>query len=280
MAKEIQDTLGEVDEMPMSESTTADDELEGDADSFEASAATDEDLPLDPTETKFDDEVVPGEDDQEAVSDEDDAERDDSAPAATLALWLADELRPSPSKSLAPPAPMLESPETLAPVAVPPEELSDEDLAVLPAGVRPGQSRSPWRKLLVAGLGALAAVFLIGYLRQPTPPRTVDSTTAAEPTPGDPTVRTSAAAPTTPADVASSTETTAEEPVEKQLRHWVPSTAVPEADYSDDPMRGPRGPSVGRFPDLPPEFWSEMRRRELERRAESAQQSTADPLEP
>src|SRR6187399_436757 len=209
MAKEIQATLGEVDEMPMSKSTTEGDELADDADSFEASAATDDDLPdesVDPSETNFDDEVVPGEDDQE------DAERDDSAPAATLALWLADELRPSPSKSLAPPAPMLESPETLAPVAVPPEELSDEDLAVLPAGVRPGQSRSPWRKLLVAGLGALAAVFLIGYLRQPTPPRTVDSTTAAEPTPGDPTVRTSAAAPTTPADVASSTETTAEEP--------------------------------------------------------------------
>jgi len=274
MAKEIQDTLGEVDEMPMSESTTADDELEGDADSFEASAATDEDLPLDPTETKFDDEVVPGEDDQEAVSDEDDAERDDSAPAATLALWLADELRPSPSKSLAPAAPHLESSETLAPVAVPPEELSEEELAVL----RPGHSRAPWRTVLVAGLGALAAVFLIGYLRQPTPPKTVDSTTAAEPTPGDPTPRTSAAAPT--ANVASSSETTAEEPAEKQLRHWLPSTGATEADDSDDPMRGPRGPSVGRFPDLPPEFWSEIRLRELERRGESAQQPAADPLEP
>jgi len=174
---------------------------------------------------------------------------------------------------------VIEGSESLAPVAVPPAELSEEDLAVLPPGARPGQSRYRFARVALAALGALAAVFLFGYLRRPAPPETVESATAAEPAPGDPTLRTTAAAPGTPTSLASPAETTVEEPEQKQLRYWGPSTAAPEAD-SDDPMRGPRGPSVGRFPDLPPEFWSELRRRELESRAENGQPPAADPLEP
>ena len=259
MAKETQDTVGEVEEMPVNDSASEADERES---------------------SKIGLAMNPATADADAA---DEASDSDGTPLASappsLALWLSGELRPSPSKSLPPAGPIsVEHPETLAPVALPQAELSDEDLAVLPVGSRPGESRS-LRRAVLAVLGVAAVVFLfITWSSSPKSPQ-VHTEAAAQSLPGEP-VEASPPRPAQTSDVTPPSETANEEPAASRTGHgrWV----APEADTDEalDAEARLRGPSVGRFPDLPQEYWSELRRRDLESKAERQRQLLEQSLSP
>jgi len=289
MAKETQDTVGEVDEMPVNDSATEADERESSKIGLAMNPATadgdaadeaDAESGDEPSETNFETDGDPAEAEHEVLE----ANDSDGAPLASappsLALWLSGELRPSASKSLPPAAPgsVVEHPETLAPVALPQAELSDEDLAVLPVGSRPGESRS-LRRAVLAVLGVAAAVFLFttwsSSRRSPQP----HTETAAQSLPGEP-VETSAPRPAPSPDVTPPSEAANEAPATSRTGHgrWV----APEADTDEalDEEARLRGPSVGRFPDLPQEYWSELRRRDLESKAERQRQLIEQSLAP
>ncbi|HEU5073293.1 MAG TPA: hypothetical protein VFU02_03955 [Polyangiaceae bacterium] len=203
-----------------------------------------------------------------------------SAPPS-LALWLADELRPSPSKSLPPAAPVsVDHPETLAPVAVPQTELSEEDLAVLPPSARPGRSGSALRSGILVLLGAAAAVFLFSYAWSPTSAPQAHTEPAAQPLPAAAVAPGPVAPPAAAGDVAPFTTETSDETTARRIGHgrWLPPVSD-EAAALDAEARL-RGPSVGRFPDLPAEYWSELRRRDLESRAERQRQLASGASEP
>jgi len=287
MAKEIQDTVGEVEDMPVIDSET--EQAERTSGALGLVAGSNQEAPGDFSETNFEGEGE-GDADAEAEAPEDAMleasadEQDDAEHAAvvsappSLALWLSDELRPSPSKSKPPiAAATVDQPETLAPVALPPAELSDEDLAVLPAGARPGGSRSSARYGVLALLGAAVAVFLFSYVRSPSTTPQVHTEPAAQPVPHDAVDRGTAAPPARVDDAAPPTETTADEPAARRLSHgrWVAPT--PEEQEALEEERRRLGPSVGRFPDLPAEYWSELRRREQEGRAERERELSTDP---
>lgn len=266
MAKENQETVGEADEMPVNDSGIegSERESEGDDELFEDDGAHFEatgEILADNTEG----------------ADEAEHDRVVSAPPS-LALWLADELRPSPSKSAPPVAPAsVDHPETLAPVAVPQTELSDEDLAVLPPGSRPGQSRSGLRAGILVLLGAAAAVFLFSYARSPAPQKHTEA--AAQPVAAHGVDRGTAPSPARATDVAPPAAATTDEPAAHRGGHgrWFPPASADQAALDEEARL--RGPSVGRFPDLPPEYWSELRRKDLESRAERQRQLAADMLQ-
>lgn len=258
MAKENQETVGERDELPPNDLGIEGEHYEGANDDVYYSESDDARLEtsgelVDHTPGTFDEET----EDRHVVS----------APPS-LAMWLSDELRPSPSKSTPPVAPVsIAPPETLAPVALPEAELSDEDLAVLPRGARPGASRSGLRAGLLLLLGAAAAVFLFSYARAPaSAPQPMFTEAAAQPV-AAPIDRGVPAAPAPAAETANPEETTADRPTQRAAHDRRLPLTVAEESALDEEARL-RGPSVGRFPDLPPEYWSELRRRELESRAE------------
>lgn len=206
--------------------------------------------------------------------------------APSLANWLSEELRPTASKSAPPPADGAgeadetevlaatassltppPSPETLAPLALPSDELDDEDLAVLPLGSRK-QSSSLMGKVLVAALGALVAIFVFTKFWSPgTTALPNDETTAAPAAaaPGSDPI----AAPPQPTGVDDPAAPPAEstDVPTKPSYHGPWLAPRPAAEDETEEQRRARGPSVGRFPDLPPEHWSELRRKERERRA-------------
>lgn len=262
MAKENQDTVGEVDELPVSDAET---EAEN------ATGATVAETNLDDADERTEADGLQALEDDEAPSQDPEPDAVVSAPPS-LALWLSDELRPSPSKSAPPMAPAsVDHPETLAPVAVPQAELSDEDLAVLPPGSRPGESRS-LRTAVIVLLGAAAAVFLFSYSRSPATAPQPHTEPAAQPVAADPVDRGSAPPPARVTDVAPPSESTSDEPAARRLGHgrWVPPTSDDETALDEEARL--RGPSVGRFPDLPAEYWSELRRRDRESKAERQRQ--------
>ena len=293
MAKEIQDTVGKVEDVPVMDPETEEAELASGGLGLVAGSAhadSDREAPSeDFSETNFEGE---GNADAEAPDDAAfEASADDQHDAAhagvasappSLALWLSDELRPSPSKSKPPLAPAtVDQPETLAPVALPQAELSDEDLAVLPAGARPGQSRSSARYGVLALLGAAVAVFLFSYARSPSNPPQVHTEPAAQPVSHEAVDRGTPAPPAQAQDIAPPSETTTEEPAARRVGggRWVAPT--PEEEAALEAERRRLGPSVGRFPDLPAEYWSELRRREQEGRAERERElSTGDAFAP
>lgn len=269
MAKENQETVGEVDELPVDDSG-----LEGAVQESEADHVHSE---SDAAELAGAGEVL--EDSSEGSVEPEDYPVVSAPPS--LAMWLADELRPSPSKSIPPvAAASVNTPETLAPVAVPPTELSDEDLAVLPPGSRPGASRSGLRAGILLLLGAAAAVFLFSYARSPATGPEPHTQAAAQPVAANANDPSTGLAPARATDVAPPTATTADEPSARRTGHghWVPP-AVEDETALDEEARL-RGPSVGRFPDLPAEYWSELRRRDLESRAERQRQLATETLEP
>lgn len=276
MAKENQDTVSEVDDVSPSESEI-DDRAAGDDESAGSELLT---------ETNFDDASDPAEAGEASEHGDEtvhDYEREPvvSAPPS-LAMWLSDELRPSPSKSV-PPAALspVDPPETLAPVAVPQTELSEEDLAVLPPGSRPGQSRSTLRTAVIVLLGAAAAVFLFSYARSPATGPQPQLEAAAQPVTADGLDQgVVPPSPPAPGDAASNEATSADEPATRGLGHgrWVPPASTDQAALDEEARL--RGPSVGRFPDLPAEYWSELRRRELEAKAERLRQLANESLAP
>ncbi len=268
MAKENQETVGGADELPLNDSefegTEHDDQSEGDDTPFVGHGARHETADLfgdgSDRDATGDDHVV-------------------SAPPS-LAMWLADELRPSPSKSAPPLAPAsVGHPETLAPVALPQTELSEEDLAVLPPGSRPGESRAGLRAGILLLLGAAAAVFLFSYARSPATAPQAPTEAAAQPL-TDTVDRGSAPSPARANDFASPEATTTDAPAARRNAHgqWLPPAAGDETALDEEARL--RGPSVGRFPDLPAEYWSELRRKELESRAERQRQLAAEALAP
>lgn len=290
MAKETQDTVGEVDEMPVSDSATEADERESskiglsmNLATTDAGAADDADAESAdaPSGTSFESDGDQLEDSEDEALEASDSE---SAPLASappsLALWLSGELRPSPSKSLPPAAPLsVEHPETLAPVAVPQAELSEEDLAVLPVGSRPGESRS-LRKAILAVLGMAAAVFLFttwSASRKSPEPHTE---AAAQPAAGEPVELSAPVPPARTPDVAPPSETATETAAATRTGHgrWI--APVANTDEALDEEARLRGPSVGRFPDLPQEYWSELSRRNLEAKAERQRKLLEESLAP
>ena len=286
MAKETQDTVGKVDEMPVNDLETEVEERESSKVGLAASSATERDEddtegadePLDTDAETAGDEPENDEDEALEASDSEGAPLASAPPS--LALWLSGELRPSPSKSTPPVAPpSAEQPETLAPVAVPQEELSDEDLAVLPVGARPGESRS-LRNAILAVLGVAAAVFLFTTWWSPRKSPQQHTDAAAQPVPGEAVEQSAPVAPRRTADTAPPGETAGEEPAATRTGHgrWVAPAAA--TDDAMDAEARLRGPSVGRFPDLPQEYWSELRRRELESKAERQQQLLEESLAP
>lgn len=219
-------------------------------------------------------------------------------PRPSLANWLSGELRPSPSKSVPPPGGTDSdveqneseigaasvgvaagslipppSPETLAPLALPSDELDDEDLAVLPVGAR-GRSPSMVGKVLLAALGALVAILLFTKFWSPAAPTPPETAATAAPVVEQPNADAVARHPVQ-ADPASPTaEQASEAPAGHTYRGpWLPPH--PATDDDAEATRRARGPSVGRFPDLPPEHWSELRRKEREQRAQRAAEAAA-----
>ncbi|HWO11050.1 MAG TPA: hypothetical protein VNN80_16260 [Polyangiaceae bacterium] len=285
MAKETQDTVGEVDAMPVHDSETELEERESSKVGLAMSSAAenDEDDPEsadEPSDASSETAGDQPENDEEVLE----ASGSESAPLVSappsLALWLSGELRPSPSKSMPPAAPpSAEHPETLAPVAVPQAELSDEDLAVLPVGSRPGESRS-LRNAILAVLGVAAAVFLFTTSWSPRKSPEGHSEAAAQPVPGEAVEQNAPVPPARTADLAPPSDTASEEPAATRSGHgrWVAPAAG--TDEALDEEARLRGPSVGRFPDLPQEYWSELRRRELEGKAERQRQLLEESLAP
>jgi len=282
MAKETQDTVGEVDTMPVHDSETEFEERESSKVGLAMSSADDDDdreSADEPSDASSETAGDQPENDDDHVLEASDSE---SAPLVSappsLALWLSGELRPSPSKSMPPPdPPSSEHPETLAPVAVPQTELSDEDLAVLPVGSRPGESRS-LRNAILAVLGVAAAVFLFTTWWSPRKSPEGHNQVAAQPVPGEPVEESAPVPPAHKSDVAPPGEAASDEPAAARSGHgrWVAPAAG--TDEALDEEARLRGPSVGRFPDLPQEYWSELRRRELEGKAERQRQLLEESL--
>jgi hypothetical protein len=213
--------------------------------------------------------------------------------SSDLSSWLAGGLRSSPSKSV-PPAATPESsgasaagsPETLAPQVMDPEQLDDEDLAVLPGRGRSkgtlGERTRGWvhtrGRVAVAALGALTALLAFGYTWWQTDSNGshgTDSPAAQTPAQASPDHQPPAAPSKGGTDVSGATNATdADQAAATNPRRWVGAWAAPASEGVDetDAVNFPGGPSVARFPDLPAEFWSELRRKERQQGLTSADQ--------
>ncbi len=185
--------------------------------------------------------------------------------------WLVGGLRPSPSKSVPPPAEpatAAQSPETLAPQVLATDHLDEEDLAVLPRSVRARGQGWPRKLAPFAALVALLALTFVWWTHRPNAveePERASATTQPGPAP---TLSEGQSNPDqTPAAPADSASVADETPYAPRLHGaWRPPSSTAEPDTAA-PESLPGGPSVGRLPDLPAEYWSRLRQQEREKKA-------------
>jgi hypothetical protein len=121
-------------------------------------------------------------------------------------------------------------------------------------------------------------VLLFGYTWSQSNSHEDPTPVAAGPAAGvqSPALRPSTPAANPPFGASSSTETLAKNNNGGQQRLWFPVAAAVQAPEPEgDAAWLPGGPSVARFPDLPPEVWSRLR--QAERLQQQAGSSLASP---
>ncbi len=204
------------------------------------------------------------------------------APSSDFAHWLTGSLRPSASKSVPPPAAPAEdaplaTPETLAPQVMNSEELDEEDLAVLPMGARRSGSRLWLGKVTVAAMGAAVAVLMFGYhwWQDAPEPGSDDSLPTVAATPADTEGQPAVAHGSTPLPSEDEKAEPDDASTKTRLGRWIPPVALEEGEQNDT-ARGPRGPSVARFPDLPAAVWSYLRHAEREKTQSNTESGAAE----
>jgi hypothetical protein len=137
---------------------------------------------------------------------------------------------------------------------------------------------------MLAVLGVAAAVFLFTTWSSSRKSPQPHTEAAAQAEAGELVAPSAPLPPRTP-DVAPPIETATEAPASRTGHgRWMAPAA--DTDEALDEEARLRGPSVGRFPDLPQEYWSELSRRNLEAKAERQRKlleeslAPADPLAP
>jgi hypothetical protein len=183
---------------------------------------------------------------------------------AEFARWLTHDLRPRGS-SMPPPdslSPQLLPELEAAPPPLAPHELDDDDLSVLPARSKALAlfgSRERRRSLAVLGVLLLASGFFLMRGSKPVTDLT-DSAAAADAS------GVAVVLPPPPPDEPSEEA----DPVVELDATGRPRPAAPQGPPVDpeDPRFRLGGPSVGRFPDLPPPTLSRLAREELQQARE------------